>query len=755
MKNTFIVCCIAAMVIAGMDVSAEVERDRIHTIKLITSELPDGVFSANASELHSVDIDSISFDVDSQIFTVFGGSPVFGIKTAEYDLSLLRGFDMTFLSDGKMPSTSFLYGEVPDGMRNDFSIYWRPVEGAAGYQVRYKKSEANLDRNIDWNNIESLDGEIQVGSDETHASVRNLEYSCQYFFAIRTLAPNGDVFHSDWSVRRGSFKIPSVNNFSLVTGMRYVVPNVLSVKDKGFNEITVGLDFDFDESRYSVSDADTIKARFEIRDGRFVVDKIVVTSCNTGFRKEYLLTSADVESGMAIISGLEMNEVYDISAYNSNIASTVDAVYNTVTVRTKSLPNDPVTISGGDENFPVDISEVLSRYMTDSEIPENQTYYLEGGKSYSIKSNVTISKGFTLATHPDDVANGKRAKFYMDVINGASVNFMLGEGNIDPVVIADIDFDVDVVNNPVGSMVPNYFINAMPSLSSPANFKAIEIKGCTFQRFIRGFVRIQGTRNLKIEKFNVDGNLFYNCGYYDTSGRGYAWFASAGEVNSNIFSDFRFTNNTIYDSPRVSLINDRGANLAWGEDVKWNIRVENNTFVNFSTRTIGRFFLDLRYLPGGSYISFQRNLIALAADEADERNLYQAGADIRVVNGSGIFSFDVKDNYSVGCRDKHLADNGIFTSGAFSVTRNSFGAFPQFNNGSDEDLKVKVGSTPLKSTDLFANPNPPYVQHDPAVPNELDHSAPVDILNALKYKRTPEVMNHEIYNLNVGDPRWR
>ncbi|MCM1331797.1 MAG: hypothetical protein NC248_04215 [Bacteroides sp.] len=66
---------------------------------------------------------------------------------------------------------------------------------------------------------------------------------------------------------------------------------------------------------------------------------------------------------------------------------------------------------------------------------------------------------------------------------------------------------------------------------------------------------------------------------------------------------------------------------------------------------------------------------------------------------------------------------------------------------------MKVGTTPLKSTDLFTNPNPPHNQTDTASPD--DHKAPANIMEALKYKQTPEVQNHEIYVKNIGDQRWK
>ena len=73
--------------------------------------------------------------------------------------------------------------------------------------------------------------------------------------------------------------------------------------------------------------------------------------------------------------------------------------------------------------------------------------------------------------------------------------------------------------------------------------------------------------------------------------------------------------------------------------------------------------------------------------------------------------------------------------------------------GTEEDLVVKVGTTPLRTDELFVNPNPPCTSHNPTDPYPDDHAAPDNIKEAPKYKQTPEVLNHEIYTENIGDPR--
>lgn len=49
--------------------------------------------------------------------------------------------------------------------------------------------------------------------------------------------------------------------------------------------------------------------------------------------------------------------------------------------------------------------------------------------------------------------------------------------------------------------------------------------------------------------------LFYNNGYYDNNGAGYAWIAGDGkDPKSNIFKDMIFRGNTFYDSATYGFV---------------------------------------------------------------------------------------------------------------------------------------------------------------------------------------------------------
>ncbi|WP_289731882.1 hypothetical protein [uncultured Duncaniella sp.] len=749
MKKTLTLCAFA---LGASSAFAQLSTDRIHKFIPVTSQ-EFGILPGQSNlspELHTNDIDSIAFDVDSQTFTVYGGFSFAQDreKKATYNLELLKGFELTYLMPGYMPSTCL---DMQRTGNNAIRLMWRPVDDAAGYQIRYRIT-AN---EIDWTDSEKMVGDTIVGAGDSDLLIEHLEYNTTYSFAIRTLSPKGENFHSEWSTRI-NFGLPQWNYLSIVTYPRYIVPTVVSLVSSGVGCVTLKLNTLFDESLYSADEIAEIRSHFELNGNRFVVDKLKLRNSLTGEVKYLPVTASDLEVGEITLTDLDEGALYSVAAYNSNIRWECDAVYNSISFRSKIDSSTPIVVSSAD------IGTVLSEYMANDAHAENQVFYLEGGKTYTIFSNVEMSKGFTLATRPEDYAVGKRAKVGFANLSNMMLGSLSQSGNsqspenIAPIVFDGIDFSAPAAQNyGSGSVTSNYFINSLAS-ANPFTLQALEIRNCTFQGFIRGFVRGQGNNHV-ILKVKVDGNLFYNCGYYDARGQGYAWFAGPGNVTNNMFNNFEFTNNTIYDSPRSNLVTDNNKNLNWSEDTKWNIRIENNTFINFSTRSIDRHLISMRYIPGGSYMSVQRNLFVLAAEDNDTRNLYFSGADIRLVNGSGKFSFDVKDNYSVGCRDKHLANNGIFTNSsvAFSASKNSFGAFANNNNGTADDLVVKVGATPLMATDLFTNPNPPYTSHNPTSCNALDHIAPDNIMEALRYKQTPEVLNHEIYKLSIGDQRWK
>lgn len=631
-------------------------------------------------------------------------------------------------------------------------ILWESVPGAASYGLRVYECVSTADGVV---NVFKSENSFAANAPRIY-NLTGLDYGRSYIIQFRAVSPDGEEFSSEWGHRHRPYEFSNLYPYS--TDVKDC-PKVLKLAGRGTDNIIVAFDLEPKAGEYYDGEIDA--------DGKYKADKIVIAPKLKTVRdgqvvdesRSIELTAADKAAGFLKIEGLKTNVEYEIDIVNSSAATFAAGKYNTLSYKTLAEPTAPYLIAFKEDNAELnacDIYPLLSDYFKGNlEFGINQTFYLEGGKNYYFSQAPHIASGVTLATDPADVAQGKRAKVFLgDQTTPLGSLILGGEEAIFcdmRVNFSDIDFDVPGASNLAvsgGTPTGNYFINFL-SDSKAVDIEALTIKNCTFRHFVRGFVRIQGSSDIKIKKIEVDGNLFYECGYHAATGNSYAWFASDGKVNHNMFENLIFTNNTIYNSPRVSLLTDNNKSYDF-TGIKWNIKVENNTFVNFNILSKSGYLFNLRYLPETCHISFQRNLLVMTLDPQDSREPCMAGADVRYPGAN--FSYEFKDNYSVGYTDKHMTDDGIFTAGAFSATKNSFGKFADNNLGTADDLKVKVGTTPLKATELFAAPTPPYVLYNDVV----DYSAaPDNIFEALKYQDTPAVRAHEIYTKNVGDPRWR
>ena len=509
----------------------------------------------------------------------------------------------------------------------------------------------------------------------------------------------------------------------------------------------------------------------------------------------YEIKQTDFVDGVARykVAGLMPNAKYVVRVLDEDPEKApVDQIYNAILKPVYGQPGDPILIEhkvipndqipGAVEYNACPLDTIIGQFASNTNLAEGQVFQLEGGKAYYFYANPDLAKGFTLETRPEDVAQGKRAIVYMGGIGNAldeygrltnnlgTCNFMFGRRKtsgepdclieVGDLIFKNIDFDCPLALNyghqdqGLGSASGNYFAN-MYSDGMKVSIKSLQILNCTFQRMVRGFIRVQGSKDKVFEKMLIKGNLFYNCGYYDNNGRGYAWIAGDGaRTTSNIYKDFEWSNNTMYDCPRTALISDNDKNIDYVDDVKWNIRINNNTFINYSTRSKDRCIFQTRYIPGGSHYELCNNLFVVTKADNDKRNEYMAGSDVREIKGSGVMTFLVKDNYISG--SKPLTDDKFFESYRFSLNKNSFGqtSWAGFNLGTTEDLVVKTGTPALKATELFNNPNPPYTEHNTSKGDPRDHEAPADIWNALKYKQDAAIQNHDIITRGIGDPRW-
>ena len=656
---------------------------------------------------------------------------------------------------------------------NDIQLYWYGVKDCAGYEIKYAL-QPNVSSGLasDWEDPAKILFQTVVGPDVTDMLIKDLQYSTDYRFAIRTLSHKGEGYHSKWYGYGNGRQW--ADWMGLTTEPRYEIPEVIVVNNITFNSLRVNID-----RAYATSGDDgTFKDNFEVdEDGNFVMQNLLVEASATNPNatvpdkwKKYAITEADFERGYIDIDGLQENSVYLINVENVNIPVHWDAIYNTCVIRMDGTPGEPIliehycdpndTIPGAVSYNASRLDTIISNYNSDASLAEGTIFELEGGKTYYLANNVSLCKGMTLRTQPGSTQRATILMNGMSTINGAPqvMNFMFGRQpqsgelggiNIKSLIFEDIDFDCPLAKNyGDGSATGNYFIN-MYSNGMAVTLQSFEVRNCTFQRMVRGFVRVQGANRKNFEKFIVEDCLFYNNGFYDNNGRGYAWIAGDGNhVKSNIYQNMIFRNNTFYDSPRTCFFTDNGKNLNWAGNIQYNITLENNTFVNYSTRSSGRKIFDLRYLPGGSKITVKKNLFILTRQDSDTRNLYMEGMDIRQINGSGEITFDVQQNYSTNA---FLTANNIFSAGAFSANSNSAGKWSEFNVAGKDELVVHLGETGISPTELMSNPNPPYLDGHADM-----HETTTDrIMNGLKFNNTDKVRNHEIYRLGIGDPRWR
>lgn len=677
-------------------------------------------------------------------------------------------------------SSDRYYCGVANGAVNDLQLYWYGVNGASGYHVKGCIQGRSFDRPTD------LMLDTIVGPEVLNLKIEDLQYNTKFRFAIQALSPKGEAYNSNW-FGLGDGAHPD-DYMELKTLDRYAVPDVLWVEDITESSMKVCFNLNSDGN---------YKEHFEEENGKYVMDQIKVepSADNPELDTQFIkLTQADKDRGYIEVSNLNTNAVYIVNGLNNKVKRYWDRLYNTNMVRMKGQVGEPILIEHiVDPNDTVPaahrlnacrIDTVLANYMSDNTLAEGTTFLLEGGKTYYLVNTVNMCKGFTLKSNDPE----KHAKVYLGVgysSNGrytdeevggpVSCNFSFGRnaGNgemggitVQSITFQGIDFDCENAYTyferdkwAAGSGLGNYFIN-QNSQAMPFSLESFEIIDCNFRHMIRGWIRFQGPNRKIIEKFVVDDCLFYDCGFYDNNGRGYSWIhGDAQHDQQNIFKNFSLINCTFLDSPRHALISENN-NRAWPSTTQWNIRIENNTFINFSTRSKDRLLIEMRYNPNNSTFICKKNLFVIVRKDAnDKRKLYAAG--MRVENANGC-SYDFADNYATVRPDftddkmnntdwKQAITDYLWSSYQFSHT--SRGANRKVGNthlniGGAEETKIKLGEVPITATDLFEDPLPKSADGDIDMHSNYN-------LNGFYYKSTDKVHNHEIYKKNIGDPRWR
>lgn len=682
---------------------------------------------------------------------------------------------------------------------NDVHLYWFGVQGAYGYQIRWALQPNVSGGAQAWHEADSLgllSGDTILPADVLDCVIKDLQYQTSYRFAIRTLhsADLNDPKNSEWYGHgdgRGWAEW-----LGLDTEKRYNVPSIIQVSDITKTSMRVNLN----RSTKGYTDEQLLgfKEHFTINGDVFKVDYLTITPSKSSPNavvpekfKKYILTDEDWTRGYIDVDGLSENAVYNVDVWDGDIKVSVDANFNPLMKRTKGdagpailikhVPNAVDTI-GTDNIYDIsaynsmEIDHIINGYCASNELAENQVFYLEGGKAYHCTSNLSIYKGLTLRTNPEDLAAGKKAKLYLSGMtqtgnNINTCNFMLGRTpqpgenssiplDIDSVRFMDLDIDVPLAKNYGHSQdgsgfkaVGNYFMN-MYSNGMGINVTLLEWNNCTFNGLIRGFFRVQGSNDFNIANIVMKNCEFFNDGYYANGGSGYQIiFADHGKnkPKSNILKNVLIENNTFYDSPMGSLITDQNRNVVWDESVRWNIKIINNTFINFQTRGTSP-IVNFRYMPGGSSLTIKNNFITVTKQENDElRTLNCCGSDIRNIqggDGSGIVTFDVANNWST---NNNLTNGQVFSKQAFSAKSNSMGKFLSsciYPSGTEE-LEVHVDN--LSATELMVSPNPKNIIGEK--PHHLDHHT--DNLDGLYFKNTDKVLNSNIYKLGIGASKWR
>ncbi|MCH5690079.1 hypothetical protein LWM68_41140 [Niabella sp. W65] len=355
--------------------------------------------------------------------------------------------------------------------------------------------------------------------------------------------------------------------------------------------------------------------------------------------------------------------------------------------------------------------------------------------------------------------------------NGSNANnFQLGRpaqaGEIGSITMGDVIFDnisfelplaVNFFNQslfPGKSINGNYFIN-QHSASMPFTCSKLEARNCNFQGMVRCWFRTQGSNRQVIENIIVDNCLFHDAGMYDVNGRGYPFITGeAKSERTNIFNNVVIKNNSFIGISWDQLVREN-ANLAWASSVVWNVTIENNTFLNAFSVSNGRFLIQHQNPPANSKYTIKKNLFISVKAAGDSRDFFQSGMDFRTYRPG--LSFDIADNYSTAAKSAngaitYFSSAEIFNNQPFShASRGAGFNGGALNVGGLEATKVITGPTPIAPENLMVDPYPKGKKIGAA----WDVNAHIYNVEGLKFKNTPEVLNHPIYTKGIGDPRWR
>ena len=301
---------------------------------------------------------------------------------------------------------------------NDIHLYWYGVNDCAGYEIKMAL-QPNVSSGLaeDWENPKHILLDTIVGPDVLDMVIKDLQYSTDYRFAIRTLSKRGEGYHSNWYGYGNGRQWAEY--LGLTTGNRYEVPEVIIASDVTKTTLRVNIERKAGESGTAAEVAE-FKTHFSTVDFNgtesWKMETLTVEASPSSpdaqvpekWRK-YRLTSEDFERGYVDIDGLTQNSVYLINAVDDDIPVAVDACYNTLAIRMDGEAGAPIVIKhvvndpAGSTITPEEaaaatqyqacrLDSIINKYNVNSALAEGQVFYLEGGKPYYFATNVCRSQ---------------------------------------------------------------------------------------------------------------------------------------------------------------------------------------------------------------------------------------------------------------------------------------------------------------------------------------------------------------------------
>ena len=687
------------------------------------------------------------------------------------------------------PYNSGIDGNFPHG--NTFHLYWYGVKDCAGYQVQMAyESKVTLGPTA-WAAVQGTSDLVVdtiVAPNVLQLMIYDLPYNTRYRFAIRALSKKDKNIKGDESTFEHASNWWGHGNgrqwqeyFGLKTENRYPTPAAIWVNQAEIGENSLKVYLRTNVSQLDYLDLNTQEGKEELQayyenfrideNGNFLYKYMTVAPSPSNPNatvderfKNYEITEEDRQRGWIEVTGLKSNATYVINVVDPEIKTSVDAIYNTCTERTDGKPGEPILLkydelyaNAASLGLPDDdavkrtdvfelatskyqaapISPVLHDFISNTDLAEGQTFYLEGGKTYYLDGNDGTGKGFVLATNPEDLAKGLRAKVISGIGHHNRYNqgtdgkqwqgpysmFMFGrspepgeggEIRMKKLAFYNIDFDNPEALNygdnvaGLGTVAGNYFFN-MYSDGMAITLDSLVIENCKFKRLVRGFIREQGPNYKVWNHVVIKNNLFYDCGYYNQGAGGYAWIAGINQTGSNLYKDMKVTENTFYDCPFPSFFNEENTDNV-RDNGSWNITFSDNTLINFNTRANGA-IIKMRQLPHGSVYNVQNNLFVLCKQSTDQRVLGFWGADIRETqpqdNGDpATIYLNFKNNWST---NNDLTNGSIFSGNPWTATSNNFGKLVKDGEGVlGEGCTLEVNVADISATELMISPCPPH-----------------------------------------------